>query len=211
MTGKMTEAGIRAQRIRTGSGRSLGGKRPPSFEALGPSGPLPAAPTTAHLPAGVPRHPPDAAESPRGEGRKARLLQCKEPAPSVKLKRALSTREVGGDVLSHRWTGSTIRATGLNGRVREGNGCFPRAMATNHHSATDRGASLRWASSGSLRRSMSTTPHSPSSPALRCIHAEQPTDRAGAARAAEKEHREERRVPDVGRLGGAGCSRVQLG
>jgi hypothetical protein len=29
---------------------------------------------------------------------------------------------------------STIRAAGLNGRVRDGNGCVPRAMATNHHS-----------------------------------------------------------------------------
>src|SRR5690606_10328733 len=30
--------------------------------------------------------------------------------------------------------GSTIRAAGLNGRVRDGNGCVPRAMAADQHS-----------------------------------------------------------------------------
>ena len=69
--------------------------------------------------------------SPR-EGRPSRV---RHPATRKKppCSRSRGARdEVGGDVLSHRWTGSTIRATGLNGRVREGNGCVPRAMATNH-------------------------------------------------------------------------------
>ena len=36
----------------------------------------------------------------------------------------------GGDLLSHVLRRSTIGATGLNGRVRDGTGCFPRAVAT---------------------------------------------------------------------------------
>ena len=36
----------------------------------------------------------------------------------------------GGDLLSHVLRRSTIGATGLNGRVRDGIGCFPRAVAT---------------------------------------------------------------------------------
>ena len=36
----------------------------------------------------------------------------------------------GGDLLSHVLGRSTIGATALNGRVREGIGCFARAMAT---------------------------------------------------------------------------------
>ena len=36
----------------------------------------------------------------------------------------------GGDLLSHVLRRSTIGATGLNGRVRDGTGCFPRAMTT---------------------------------------------------------------------------------
>ena len=36
----------------------------------------------------------------------------------------------GGDLLSHALRRSTISATALNGRVRNGAGCFARAMAT---------------------------------------------------------------------------------
>lgn len=36
----------------------------------------------------------------------------------------------GGDLLSHVLRRSTIGATALNGRVRDGTGCFARAMAT---------------------------------------------------------------------------------
>ena len=36
----------------------------------------------------------------------------------------------GGDLLSHVLRHSTISATALNGRVRNGAGCFARAMAT---------------------------------------------------------------------------------
>ena len=36
----------------------------------------------------------------------------------------------GGDLLSHVLRRSTISATALNGRVRNGAGCFARAMAT---------------------------------------------------------------------------------
>ena len=36
----------------------------------------------------------------------------------------------GGDLLSHVFRRSTIGATALNGRVRDGIGCFARAMAT---------------------------------------------------------------------------------
>ena len=37
----------------------------------------------------------------------------------------------GGDLLSHVLRRSTIGATALNGRVRDGTGCFARAMTTN--------------------------------------------------------------------------------
>jgi hypothetical protein len=36
----------------------------------------------------------------------------------------------GGDLLSHALRRSTIGATALNGRVRDGTGCFARAMTT---------------------------------------------------------------------------------
>lgn len=36
----------------------------------------------------------------------------------------------GGDLLSHVLRRSTIGATALNGRVRNGSGCFARAMTT---------------------------------------------------------------------------------
>ncbi len=43
----------------------------------------------------------------------------------------------GGDLLSHDLSRSTIGATGLNGRVREGIGCFPRAIATRPFKLSD--------------------------------------------------------------------------
>ena len=46
---------------------------PPSAGAPRASGPLPAAPTTAHFPAGVSQHPPAAAESPRERARSPTL------------------------------------------------------------------------------------------------------------------------------------------
>ncbi len=53
----------------------------------------------------------------------------------------------GGDLLSHVLRRSTISATALNGRVRNGIGCFARAMATrpskeHHLSGLARGALL---------------------------------------------------------------------
>ncbi len=52
----------------------------------------------------------------------------------------------GGDLLSHVLRRSTISATALNGRVRNGIGCFARAMATRpskeHLSGLARGALL---------------------------------------------------------------------
>ena len=45
----------------------------------------------------------------------------------------------GGDLLSHVLRRSTISATALNGRVRNGIGCFARAMATR-----PRKEHLRW-------------------------------------------------------------------
>ena len=44
--------------------------------------------------------------------------------------RELSLVRFGGDLLSHVLRRSTIGATALNGRVREGIGCFARAMTT---------------------------------------------------------------------------------
>ncbi len=52
----------------------------------------------------------------------------------------------GGDLLSHVLRRSTIGATALNGRVRDGIGCFARAMTTKpnkehkHHSEDAHGA-----------------------------------------------------------------------
>ena len=43
---------------------------------------------------------------------------------------ALSIIRFGGDLLSHVLRRSTIGATALNCRVREGIGCFARAIAT---------------------------------------------------------------------------------
>ena len=39
--------------------------------------------------------------------------------------------KIGGDLLSHNLSCSTIGATGLIGRVRDGIGSLPRAMSTN--------------------------------------------------------------------------------
>ena len=41
----------------------------------------------------------------------------------------------GGDLLSHVLRRSTIGATALNGRVRNGSGCFARAMTTKPNKA----------------------------------------------------------------------------
>ena len=46
-----------------------------------------------------------------------------------RLERMLLFR-FGGDLLSHVLRRSTIGATALNGRVRDGIGCFARAMST---------------------------------------------------------------------------------
>ena len=40
--------------------------------------------------------------------------------------------------------GSTIRAAGLNGRVRDGNGCDPRARVTDHKRERTSGNARRW-------------------------------------------------------------------
>ena len=42
----------------------------------------------------------------------------------------MSLFRFGGDLLSHVLRRSTIGATALNGRVRDGTGCFARAMTT---------------------------------------------------------------------------------
>ena len=42
----------------------------------------------------------------------------------------MSLFRFGGDLLSHVLRRSTIGATALNGRVRDGIGCFARAIAT---------------------------------------------------------------------------------
>ena len=44
--------------------------------------------------------------------------------------REMSLFRFGGDLLSHVLRRSTIGATALNGRVRDGIGCFARAMTT---------------------------------------------------------------------------------
>ena len=44
----------------------------------------------------------------------------------------------GGDLLSHVLRRSTIGATALNGRVRDGIGCFARAKATRPEKKRDR-------------------------------------------------------------------------
>ena len=49
----------------------------------------------------------------------------------------------GGDLLSHVLRRSTIGATALNGRVRDGIGCFARALATRPEKERDRRYPLR--------------------------------------------------------------------
>ena len=48
----------------------------------------------------------------------------------VSFLREVSLFRFGGDLLSHVLRRSTIGATALNGRVRDGIGCFARAMTT---------------------------------------------------------------------------------
>ena len=50
--------------------------------------------------------------------------------PSLHMRRCVFLVRSGGDLLSHVLRRSTIGATALNGRVRDGIGCFARAMAT---------------------------------------------------------------------------------
>ena len=50
----------------------------------------------------------------------------------------------GGDLLSHVLRRSTIGATGLNGRVRDGIGCFPRAVTTRPSEAMRASALKVW-------------------------------------------------------------------
>ena len=47
-----------------------------------------------------------------------------------RLERVSFLSRFGGDLLSHVLRRSTIGATALNGRVRDGTGCFARAMTT---------------------------------------------------------------------------------
>ena len=60
----------------------------------------------------------------RGRKRPCDALAVRRRIVSVFLVRS------GGDLLSHVLRRSTIGATALNGRVRDGIGCFARAMAT---------------------------------------------------------------------------------
>ena len=48
----------------------------------------------------------------------------------VSFREILFLSRFGGDLLSHVLRRSTIGATALNGRVRDGTGCFARAMTT---------------------------------------------------------------------------------
>ena len=53
--------------------------------------------------------------------------------------RGLFLSRFGGDLLSHVLRRSTIGATALNGRVRDGTGCFARAMTTKPRKKQGRG------------------------------------------------------------------------
>ena len=72
--------------------------------------------------------------------------------------------------------GSTIRAVGLNGRVRDGNGCDPHAKATNHHSgrSVHTGAGRRRTVGALAATYHLDTSHSASSSFYPCI----PSDRS---------------------------------
>jgi hypothetical protein len=63
----------------------------------------------------------------------------------------------GGDLLSHVLRRSTIGATALNGRVRNGAGCFARAMTTKPRKNHDAPQVRRVA--GSVSRSDNALPH----------------------------------------------------
>jgi hypothetical protein len=52
------------------------------------------------------------------------------PFLGIVIERDLPLFRFGGDLLSHVLRRSTIGATALNGRVRDGIGCFARAMTT---------------------------------------------------------------------------------
>lgn len=60
------------------------------------------------------------------------LPGCSTPRPGVlyRLEGCSFLVRSGGDLLSHVLRRSTIGATALNCRVRDGIGCFARAMAT---------------------------------------------------------------------------------
>ena len=65
----------------------------------------------------IPRRVPGAARAGSGDG-----VSCQRGGPFLS--------RPGGDLLSHVLRRSTIGATALNGRVRDGIGCFARAMTT---------------------------------------------------------------------------------
>ena len=58
------------------------------------------------------------------------VLACSYFAGKLYRIERLSLIRFGGDLLSHVLRRSTIGATALNGRVRDGIGCFARAMTT---------------------------------------------------------------------------------
>ncbi len=66
----------------------------------------------------------------------------------------------GGDLLSHALRRSTIGATGLNGRVRDGIGCFPRAVTTRP------GKEMRGISFPGLIFALTAPPPDPTSPPI---------------------------------------------
>ena len=61
--------------------------------------------------------------------------------PSFRERRVGAVCGSGGDLLSHALRRSTIGAAGLNGRVREGIGCFPRAVTAGPAGRAHGGAS----------------------------------------------------------------------
>ncbi len=58
------------------------------------------------------------------------LPGCSTPRQCVRCLRACAFWRFGGDLLSRVLGRSTIGAAALNGRVRDGIGCFARAMST---------------------------------------------------------------------------------
>jgi hypothetical protein len=59
-----------------------------------------------------------------------RLRICFALLDDIEREKGLVLIRSGGDLLSHVLRRSTISATALNGRVRNGSGCFARAIAT---------------------------------------------------------------------------------